>query len=67
MKVSFVVTLDAQDVPDSEVTAEQVEAARAIIHRAVTREVNTGIHVTTTVQSGLPLHPFKRRHPLRKP
>lgn len=59
MKVSFVVTLDAPDVAEGEASAEQVETARLLVHRLVAREVAAaGIHVTTTVQKGLPLHPF---------
>lgn len=59
MKVSYVVTLDAPDVPKEEATYDQVEVARAVIQRVVSAEVEAaGIHVTTTVQRGLPLHPF---------
>lgn len=68
MKVTFNVTLDAPDVPSEEGTADQVETARLMIHRLVTREVApAGIHVTTTVQRGLPLHPFKPAHPFPTP
>jgi len=51
VKVSFVITLDAPDVPDAEVKAEQVETARAVIQAAVSREVPGGVHVTTTLES----------------
>lgn len=58
MKVSYVVTLDAPDVPEAEVRPDQVETARAVIQAAVAREVPHGVHVTTTVQRGLPQPPF---------
>lgn len=66
MRVAYVVTLDAPDVPNAEVTAQQIETARAVIHRAVCKEVPHGVHVTTTEQRGLPLHPFNVR-PFPKP
>lgn len=59
MKFSYVVTLDAPDVQDTEATADQVETARLMIERKLVREVApAGIHVTVTVQRGLPFHPF---------
>ncbi len=58
MKVSFVVTLDAPEVPDEEVTAAQTETARAVIQAVVSAEMPAGVPVTTTVQRGMPLHPF---------
>ena len=66
MRVAYIVTLDAPDVPTAEVTAEQIETARAVIHRAVCAHVPHGVHVTTTEQRGLPLHPFKV-HPFPTP
>lgn len=67
VKVSYIVTLDAPDVPDAEVSAAQVETARAVIQSCVAREVPAGVHVTTCVQRGLPLHPFKPQHPFPTP
>lgn len=59
MKVSFVVTLDAPDVEAGEVRYDQVEVMRALIQRVVSAECEAaGIHVTTSVQRGLPKHPF---------
>lgn len=59
MKFSFVVTLDAPNVQAGEGTADQIETARALIQRLVSREVApAGIHVTVIRQTGLPLHPF---------
>lgn len=67
MKFSFVVTMDAPDVAEGEASAEQVETARLLVQKLVSREVSpAGIHVTTTVQRGLPLHPFNP-HPFPTP
>ncbi len=58
MKVSYVVTLDAPDVPDNEVRPSQPENARKLIHEILCREFGRETHVTVSVQKGLPLHPF---------
>ena len=59
MKASFVVTLDWPTDTLRDFGAAQLELARSTIQRVVEREVKSaGIHVTTTHQKGLPLHPF---------
>lgn len=59
MRISFVVTLDAPDVAEAEASAAQVETARQLIQRLVAREVEpAGVHVTTVILRGLPIHPF---------
>ena len=67
VKTSFVVTLDAPDVPDAEATEEQVEQARQLVRGAVARSMPRDVHVTTVVMRGLPLHPFKPQHPFPTP
>jgi hypothetical protein len=58
VKRSFVVTLDAQFVPEDEATGQQTEAAREVVRVAVQRAMPHGVHVTVTENRGLPLHPF---------
>lgn len=58
MKTSFVVTLEFPD-RDAPLDPQAIEVARALIQRRVAAVVESaGIHVTVTLQTGLPLHPF---------
>lgn len=59
MKSSFVVTLDTPEQNGVQLDKARAEVARHTVQLLLTRYFESaGIHVTVTLQTGLPLHPF---------